>query len=106
MVNNISHRHKFKLRAENNWGLVFKGETKNGPSLSMGSKGCLKYHINGVFYFWYKLCISINNWRIMVGKTQRVCEAVVGEIIFKKVSNDVLRINLIQDRNKLSKIIQ
>ena len=50
IVNNLSQRDNLKPRANKNWGSAFKGKQKDRPSLHIGSKGCLKYHIKGVFY--------------------------------------------------------
>lgn len=42
---------KWKLRLNENWDTVFKNKTKDGPVLSFGCQGCLKYHAkNGVCY--------------------------------------------------------
>ena len=47
---NDSPVQSWKLRQDENWDVIFKGKTNNGPSLSMNCKGCLKFHVKGICY--------------------------------------------------------
>ena len=40
----------WKLRTGENYDIVFRDKVKNGPILSMGSRGCHKYHNKGWCY--------------------------------------------------------
>ena len=44
-VKNQDPNPAWKCRIDENWDTVFKNKTKDGPTLSFGSKGCfIKYH--------------------------------------------------------------
>ena len=47
MVRNDHPVREWKLRNEEKWDTVFRSKSRNGPTLSIGSKPCLKYHAKG-----------------------------------------------------------
>ena len=57
----------------------------------MGSKGCLKYHIKGVFYLECH---------------QYLKDQLRAKLCLGQGYNDFIQIKLFQDRNKVSKITQ
>ena len=47
---NTNPNPKWKTRLNENWETVFKNKTKDGPTLSFGGQGCLKYHCKLMCY--------------------------------------------------------
>ena len=49
-VKNSNVIKDWKLRVDEKWDTIFKNKSKEAPSLSVGSKACLKYHVKGLCY--------------------------------------------------------
>jgi hypothetical protein len=47
MVRNQNQMQEWKLRRDERWDTVFCNKSRQGPTLSIGSKPCLKYHAKG-----------------------------------------------------------
>ena len=49
-VKNQSQDKNWKLRVDESWNSTFKNKSKEGPTLSVGCKPCLKFHTKGLCY--------------------------------------------------------
>jgi hypothetical protein len=49
-VKNQSQDKNWKLRVDESWDSTFKNKSKEGPTLSVGCKPCLKFHTKGLCY--------------------------------------------------------
>ena len=47
MVRNTSQIREWKLRNDERWETVFRSKSRQGPTLSVGCKPCLKFHAKG-----------------------------------------------------------
>ena len=47
MVRNDNLVREWKVRVDEKWDTVFRSKSRNGPTLSIGCKPCLKYHAKG-----------------------------------------------------------
>ena len=61
---NTNQNADWKMRQDESWDSVFKNKTLGGPSLSMGCKFCLKYHLKG---FCYSDCARKGSHCIIIG---------------------------------------
>ena len=50
MVKNDNIPQEWRLKDGEKWETVFRNKTHEGPTLSTGSKFCLKYWVKGVCY--------------------------------------------------------
>ena len=70
----------WKLRQSETWNTVFKNKTRDGPTLSCGSKPCVKYHVKGLCY---SDCPHISSHRSLSGddkvKTEAFIKSIRGE---------------------------
>jgi hypothetical protein len=47
MVRNHKQINEWKVRSSERWDTVFRAKSRHGPTLSIGGKPCLKYHVKG-----------------------------------------------------------
>ena len=50
MVKNEKVIKEWKLRHNEKWDTIFRGKSREGPTLSMGCQPCLKFHVKGMYY--------------------------------------------------------
>ena len=70
----------WKLRQNEKWDTIFRGQSKAGPDLAGGYKPCLKYHVKG---FCYEDCAFAKNHEEIKGqdkeKTEKFIKSLRGE---------------------------
>ena len=49
-IRNNNMKDAVKIRQNESWNTIFKGKSKEGPMLSIGTYGCCKFHSKGVCY--------------------------------------------------------
>jgi hypothetical protein len=49
-IRNTNLKEALKMRQNESWNTIFKGKSKEGPMLSIGTYGCCKFHSKGVCY--------------------------------------------------------
>ena len=77
---NLDPVHNWKMRLDERWDTVFKNKTKDGPTLSVGGRPCLKWHCK---LFCYNDCRNKASHRVLVGndklKTEQFIKSIRGE---------------------------
>ena len=78
---NLDLVQDWKLRSEESYETVFRNKTVEGPMLSLSSKPCLKYHVNGICYSdcKYKRSHQKISMKDDIDKTSKFIKSLRGE---------------------------